>query len=216
MRPSFATSVPGENLRGSAQHPLPPPPHAHHVEALALRCRGLCGHRGVRQGPVHLALAPARTAQRDPQPRHLRARLRRARSRAVRRDLHRVDPEPARGAARRERGPRWPDAAPQRRRRRRPGASGQRLGAGPPTRLRPAPHGGQEQRAERSATAKGRSLCPQGSAGGRWQIPAVPELLRRLELAGCPSALLRALSLSKRHRHPWCDGLPENHRPRNP
>ena len=32
--------------------------------------------------------------------------------------------------------------------------------------------------------AKGRSLCPKGSAGGRWQITAIPERLRTLKLAG--------------------------------
>jgi hypothetical protein len=47
------------------------------------------------------------------------------------------------------------------------------------------------------------------------EITAVPELLRRLELAGCPSAPLRALSLSKRHRHPRRDGLPESHSARD-
>ena len=35
--------------------------------------------------------------------------------------------------------------------------------------IKPAGGGGDEG-AERSETAKGRSLCPQGSAGGRWQM----------------------------------------------
>ena len=35
--------------------------------------------------------------------------------------------------------------------------------------IKPARRGGDEG-AERSETAKGRSLCPKGSAGGRWQM----------------------------------------------
>ena len=36
--------------------------------------------------------------------------------------------------------------------------------------------------AERSETAKGRSLCPKGSAGGRWQI--MEDLLRTKKILG--------------------------------
>ena len=149
-----------------------------------LRCGGLCRFRGFRQGSPEVAAQLPRTAQWHPQPRDLPPSLRAARSQGVCRLLSPLDPKPAHSHRRRDRGHRRPDPPVQSRPGQRQGthSHGQRMGARKRAGAGPAQGQRPEPRTKRSEITKGRSLCPKGSAGGRWQITAIPELLQAWKL----------------------------------